>query len=255
MSKRVVHITPDLLRIDPRIQRPLDKVRVTKLVKNFDPASLGALETSLRDNGERVILDGQHRHAAALTVGYEGKITCIEHDSLTLAEEAALFITLNDAKKVNPLVKYQTRVVAQDPVAVGVDKILAEYGWEAKASKRDFKICAIQHLENLYCLPQGPVIAKNTMHVITFAWAGRADSTTAAIITGIGLMIARYGNLLNYEKLIKELSKIRPVDILGSVRLERNGRQLTNGDAAAIVITRLYNKGLRSSRVPEWQPA
>ena len=59
-------VRPDQVTTDPRLQRPLDHARVTKIVTEWKEAALGLMLISCREDGTKVCLDGQTRIAALL---------------------------------------------------------------------------------------------------------------------------------------------------------------------------------------------
>jgi hypothetical protein len=85
---------------------------------------------SERQNGEMVVIDGQHRALAAIKRDDVGKVPCIVFRELQLADEAGAFVGLNTARKpVSALAKYEAQLVAADPVAVWVEQTLKELGF------------------------------------------------------------------------------------------------------------------------------
>src|SRR5213593_2738333 len=80
----------DELIVDPRFQRPIQRSRVERYIKQFDPKLVGLLTVSLRPNGKDVILDGQHRWMTLVGRNYTEAL-CEVLTGLSFEQEAAIF--------------------------------------------------------------------------------------------------------------------------------------------------------------------
>lgn len=83
MSQLCTQISIDKIVVDGRYQRPVEEKRVARIVDNFDPRQIGALELSKRKNGTYGIIDGQHRLLALKAVGRK-KVQALVHEDLTV---------------------------------------------------------------------------------------------------------------------------------------------------------------------------
>jgi hypothetical protein len=103
------------LRIDPTINRPLNRQRVHTIAEKFDPDAIGVLTVSVRPDGTYLLLDGQHRLAALRQAGWDGqqKVPCDLRHGLSQVQEVALFVKLNNTAKP----KYIHRFYAASPPA------------------------------------------------------------------------------------------------------------------------------------------
>jgi hypothetical protein len=125
----------DTLDIDPSIQRDEEPDEIGRIVREFNPSALGIVTVSVRDvsdpvTGEPVthsfLVDGQQRRAVCRIVGYEHKLPALVHYGLTKAQEAQLFLDLNNRKGVGPWSKYKSRIQAGEPQALAIQAILTE---------------------------------------------------------------------------------------------------------------------------------
>src|SRR6188474_1918763 len=118
------------LEVDPGIQRAhLDLRKIERMVANFNPAALGVITVSQRNRLTKIVLDGMHRRqTVSLVTDNTGKLLCHVFKGLTRAEEAQMFLDLNNGNPVSLLDKFAVRLVAEDPVALEIDKMTKAYG-------------------------------------------------------------------------------------------------------------------------------
>src|SRR5699024_7881327 len=91
--------------------------------KDFDRNSV-RITVSLREDGTKVVLDGQHSREFAIREGDYGPYLVEAFEGLTEAEEAARFLSYNNAKPVTAVEKFGPRVASGDPLAVRIQGIL-----------------------------------------------------------------------------------------------------------------------------------
>lgn len=252
-----IHIS--LLHVDPIVQRALDPHRAAVMAEKFNPSAVGALIVNQRDDGKYFIIDGQHRHAAAVIAKYDGKLNCIVHPGLPIAEEAALFLALNDSKLVQAIDKFRMRVLANEPDAVAINEIIEKYGWRTATSIANGSFAAVAAIEKVYngagVLSAGkyPVLVKYVMWTINNAWGRDAAGAHAAIVGGIGQLFARYGQRVDGKKLAAEMAQLRPVDLVAKAKQLKDAQGGTIPPAMAAVLVGIHNKGRRTNRLPDWR--
>ena len=113
----------DVFKFDFRVQRSINQARVAMITAQFQPHSLGMVVASKREDGIYV-LDGSHRVSAAVAAGYEGTVPTKLWEDLTLQEEAALFLTLNNSRAVQAIDMFKVRVTLDDDAARNINNIL-----------------------------------------------------------------------------------------------------------------------------------
>lgn len=152
MSKNYVRLCANDITIDPRYQRGLDESRVDAMAKSLDEARIGVPVLSLRKDNSYVVLDAQHRLEALRRAGKGNvKVLCEVHNGLSLDEEAALFLKLNNGRKaVRVFDKYRARLVAKEHVAVEFTRIVESLGLKIGAAPGKNTVCAIQAVESVY---------------------------------------------------------------------------------------------------------
>lgn len=264
MSAPLVEAMPVAkLTVDPDIQRTVDKIRVDKIVQDFQWEALGTIVVSKRDDGTCHVIDGQHRVAAVQAAGYgDRSIACLVYENLTRPEEAAMFRRLNNTRQVQPIDRFRVRVVEGDEAAVTLNKILNKHGWTVSWSKHAGAFAAVGALEKVYAGKlAGPgdtaQICDTVLGVITEAWGHDADGVRAEIVAGIGAVLLRYNSRVDLPKLTSELGLVKsgPRGLVGRAKGLRDFRGGTLSDALAEIVVEMVNKQRRTNRLPEWRSA
>lgn len=248
-------IDVDGLDIDPRAQRDLDDAHAGRLAAKFDIRMFGCAVVSVR-GGERYILDAQHRIAAAKEAGYSGKIPAVVHEGLSIAEEAGLFLALNNKKAVDPVDKFNARVTANEPLAVAIDKILDSVGFGiapstgAKTGNRTVQ--AVSTVESVYKRHGGRVLSGAFM-VIAQAWPSLPkEAVSGRIIAAVaGAITPLVG--AEEDRLIEKLAKTSAGEVLAESNYVHQaagaGAAMRKSDVDIDTVLKHYNKGSKRS---EW---
>lgn len=251
------------LMVDPDVQRVVDKTRVDKMVKDYQPSALGAIVVSRRSDGTHHVVDGQHRVQATIAAGYgDGEVTCLVYEGLTRSEEAALFRRLNNSRSVNAVDKFRVRVVEGDDSAVQLNALLGRHGWTVAQDKNDGYLAGIAALERVHV---GKVNGPGTAHevtetliqVITEAWGHDANGVRGEITGGLGALLLRFGTRVDRVKLVSELRQFPsgPLGLVGRAKGLRDFRGGLVTDAVAEVVVELLNKNRRTNKLPDWRSA
>jgi hypothetical protein len=242
--------------------RPVDFSWVDARVATFDPDKLGVPIVSERPDGWFACLDGQNRIELCRRVGWgDQKILCKAFRNLTQAQEASLFLGHNDNRAVKPFHKFAARVTAGDQDAVAIVAIVQTAGWELSYFVGDKKIAAVVALETIYRAvpvdgtePRGSVLAA-TLKIVTEAWGYSADAANGQILRGVGLVVARYGTLLDKAALVRKLAAHRG-GALGLIADARGLHGYAGGTVSACVAesaVRIYNTNRRAGALPPWR--
>lgn len=253
----------DDLSVDPAVQRTIDPNWVNYRKKTFTPNALHVLSVSLRPNGLKHIIDGQHRHALAQAVGYHEPLTCQVYVGLSLSDEAYLFRLLNDRKKVTPLDGFRIRVIEGEEVATKLTEVLTRHEWVVQPRKSKHSFQAVSALEKIYT-GWGPKKSENigvvesVISIITAAWGDNPDGVRAEILTGLGMVLMRHGSRVNISRLVAQMKCVPG----GPAALSRRAKALREmsggmkiGDAVASNIINMSNANLTKdskNRLPSW---
>lgn len=255
---RIENLRVSTLTVDHVVQRTLDRPRVDRMASEFNPAALGTIVVSLRRDGTRHIIDGQHRVAMLLALGYEQwEIPCEVHRNLTTQQEAAMFRLLNNTRAVNVLEKFLVRIQEGDPVATAINDVIVDKGWRVAQAKQPGTFVAVSALEKAYRRggERGVELVGWILDTVTKSWGFDADGVRAEIVTGLAMLWLRHGDAVDQRKLIDELTVLPggARGLVGRARSLKDFRRGTIGDAAAEVLVNLVNSKRRVNRLPSWR--
>lgn len=126
-----VHTTE--LTVDQSYQRSIDNEGSRRLIAsiaaNFDWRLCAPLVVSRRPEGSKVIIDGQHRWAAAVRRGDLPHLPCCLFTYDSPEDEARMFIVANRARKpMNRLDDFHAALAAADEDAVEIQRLVTEAG-------------------------------------------------------------------------------------------------------------------------------
>lgn len=261
ITKTIKKLALDDLTVDLRVQRVegVDRKRVARINGAFDPLALGTILVSARPDGSYVVLDGMHRCEFARAHGYTKPMDAIVLTGLTLADEARLFVLYNDMRVPSAISRFSARVIMGDPAAVACDSILTAHGWKIAFDSHDGNFAAVEAIDIVYrnaagVLPNGEHfdVTNRTIEIITQAWDHDRKSGDGFMVKGMGQLVGRLGDHLDYAKLRRELQDTMPGLIIGKAKALRDAQGGTVPAALAKVLVGLHNRGRRSNLLPEW---
>lgn len=256
----------DHLMVDHEVQRSVDPIWVTNQLNEakgngFKASALGVIIVSERRDGTHHIIDGQHRVALCREFGYTQPLNCMIHKNLTKAEEALMFLVLNNRRPVQPIDRFKVRVIQGDPDAIALNNLLVEYNWTLTNGKAKGSFSAISAYEKVYTgwgrEPAKNIgVAESVLSVVSAAWDRDSFGAHQTVITGLGLLLIRHGNLVSLDKLTTELSASgNPRALVGRARSLHEMSGGRAGDAMAAIMVTMHNKGRRRDsigRLPSW---
>lgn len=260
-SSEIDWVSLNRIRTDHDVNtRYVDQNWVDARVPKFDPDKLGTPVLSARPDGTFVVLDGQNRVELCRRVGWgDQKILCKVFTGLDKRQEAELFLGHNDARPVQAFAKFMARITAGESDAVAIAGIVAKSGWELYPAAADKKIAAVAALEKIWkTTPPNDAGWRGTtltavLAMATEAWGYQRDAANGHVLQGLGLVINRFGNVLETVPLTRKLSARRPIDVLADAR----GRHSYNGGVLAACVAEsvvhLYNTHRRQGALPPWR--
>jgi len=245
-----------MLFTDPSYQRHVDPIRVQKLVMELDLDALGEICVSQRNNGLYAIIDGQHRVDALRVFGFEEDLVpCEVYKGLRVEEEAVMFRLRNNRVAVGRLDLFRARLIALEPVALGINDIVTENGWTIRPNNVGKASAAhlgcIETIEQIY--KQNPDNLRKVLRVITMSWGKTADSGNRAIVGGLGKIFARYGDLVDTSIMIDKLPLFTPKVLLGRARGVADMYRTRVADGMAEIMVLEYNRRLTTNALPQWR--
>lgn len=261
---KLVELHAKEFSIDLKVQRILNEARAETMADNFQPHALGIITASKRADGSIYCLDGGHRISAARKASYDGLLATRLFENLTIAEEAQLFLTLNNSRAVQAIDRFKVRITQNEPVAVGINNVLKTYGLHVEWANNESLgvISAIVALENLYAgagvWKKGsyPELVDKVIRSLHRAYGDKADRATYSkvMLEGLGIFIATFGARVDYDRLLYVLQGTVPRQIAAQARTLRDARGKRSsglGRAAAEVIHQMYNHRYKE-KLPEF---
>jgi len=126
-------VSVESLSVDPTYQRSIDNAGSRRLIgsiaANFDWRLFAPMIVSRRPDGSKVIIDGQHRWAAAVRRGDLPHLPCCLFTYDTPEDEARMFIVANRARKaMNRLDDFYAALAAADEDAMEIHRLVTEAG-------------------------------------------------------------------------------------------------------------------------------
>jgi hypothetical protein len=254
---RIVPVRADRLTVVERVQRGLIPARAKALAGKLDLDALGIFTVSERNDGQLVVLDGQHRLEALLIHDMgEWEVTCHIYRGLSEAQEAALFRRLNDTRKITPFDDFDKGLVEGDPEALAINAICQKHGLQVTHYGADGHITCIQKLRQLYVssngLPSGAIL-DDALGLVLEAWGVHYPAVEKSILGGVAIVLSAYGKEIDRGKLVEKLAKEKggASGLLGRARMLREIRTTSVERLVASVIVGTYNKGRGSGKLAE----
>jgi hypothetical protein len=254
------------IEVEPLAQRPFDPKWAKQIADSFDPDLIGfPVVCALPNNrgGERFIaLDGWHRiKATMIALGESQSIQCEVIRGITLQRAAKIFRGRNNVRSVCNIDRFLAGVTAGDEECVAITGVVESFDLRVGRTQTDGIIKAVASLQWIYRGERSRGSGRNvlplrrTLDVVTQAWGKSASGLNGAIIRGIGAVILRHGDMLDFEQLEHRLRQFRggAAGLLGAGRgvSEAFGGSVANGVATRVV--REYNKGRKpTNKLPEW---
>jgi hypothetical protein len=196
------------LFVDHEYQRPLTTF-ANEVIDEYDPALLGTLIVSERDDGTYAVIDGQTR-LAGMAANEEPAAPCLIYHGLTREDEAKLFADLQVKRRgMATYLRFRASLVAKDPEALAIRSIVQGAGFELDVDETAHTVKSIAALENVY--RKDPGLLRRVMDTIAATWP---DPTTEArssgdLIRGLALFLERERHV-DDERLVSRLSAITP---------------------------------------------
>ena len=253
------------LRVDVRYQRDLESGQVAiinKILDEFDWEQFTAPNVAERTDGTFYVYDGQTRVVAVQKRGDIKSIPCLvsKHNGATAGnvekesiKEADVCRAINqNTKPWTKLNHFKAAIHAQDPVAVGINKIV---------NKSGFKVCGGGGSRNVGCVAllqkefkDDPGRFEVVWNIVAAIYQNHPKSVRGPLMKGVFFLYEHFDQNSsspaltnrNVDKLVTagvpEIEKL----IKAAADFHNNGK--VNQRAAAAGILQVINKGLRADR-------
>jgi hypothetical protein len=248
------HLRVADLIVDPRYQRELNIRRVRRDSEQFDPMVFGMLLISQRSDMTKVILDGQHRKAMLILMGWEDQLVpCFVYRGLSLEDEAKIFRMTNE-RRVRPtsIDLFRARVVEKDPVATDITSILSGHGLRVTTGGEKNSFAAVAAAQRVYT-DSGRDVFRNAIAIMASHPNRGNDRNTVSgdLLVGLGMVLVEYGQEMHLDRLQRQFCSESPTALIGRARAAKAaiGGEMSLNLATQLV--NLYNKGLRNGRLED----
>lgn len=250
------------LRFDPRVNRVIEESRVESIASAFDPDAVGVAEVSEREDGTYVVIDAQHRILAMIKMGWgDQRIECKVHRGLSVKQEAALALLLNNTKAWTPLEKFKKRIEAGEKIAVAINDIVTTCGYVIDGAPTDGHIGCVAALETIYTGRRfaadktQPKVLHDTLTIATDAWGRTKHSVQGHVVNGLGGVLHQYGSLIERETLVAKLAGYPggPGRLIGAAKGLRDSKPWSVADCVSSIIVDAYNRQKRNGKLAEWR--
>lgn len=259
---RMEMIPPDNLRVDHRTQRPHMEAHSKKMAEKWDPNLCGVLVVSRRADGGLYIIDGQHRHHAAIKAGQgHVPVACYVIDGLTIEEEAKQFVGINStARRPSKLAEFEVRLTANDPSALAINEIVHDAGLQITSALEDGHVAAVVALEWVYdgkASPRRkgtenakrPELLIATLHALYQAYGLDRHAYDGTIIKAMAMVLHRHARRIEPDRLAERLATAGTArQLLGRARTLADAGRIPVLDATYNAIIGHYNQNLRTGK-------
>jgi hypothetical protein len=249
------------LTVDERVQRALNPDRARALARDFDETRMGVLVVSLRRHpvlqgtDRYVVLDGQTRLAALrLFTGDPDTrypVTCQVFRGLDRAQEAALFLGLNDRASVRPVDKFRLALVAGEQWARDLHAIVDRHGFVTDRgvdARRRFT--AVTSARRVVAKDGGLKALDRAFELLVRAWGHQSGTLSAESVEGVGLLYAFHGDDVDTVGFAARLArKDTPRTFKANAMAMRGGQRLSRAESSYLYALSVYNSGLRTNRL------
>lgn len=242
------------LSVHPQVQRAFRGKWAQKIAKGFDESAFDVLYVN-RQGKKLFIFDGQHRKAAAeiyLGSGWEVvEVPCRIYDNLDTATLATLTGGKNNSLNWTAIAEFRRAVLANDPVAVAISKILKGLGLKVRENSQPDTVRAVKALRDVYgWTPDGPALLTMTVAFLHEAWPEDQDALHQCMIKGAALFFRKHGADVDLAGL---LHRLRAYDsatrVLGKARNYAESTGVGLPQAVLSTFQRTYNTKRRSGRL------
>lgn len=242
------------LTVDQSYQRSIDNEGSRRLIAsiaaNFDWRLCAPLVVSRRPDGSKVIIDGQHRWAAAVRRGDLLQLPCCLFTYDNPEDEARMFIVANRARKpMNRLDDFHAALAAADEDAVEIQRLVTEAGltMARNTSSSAWKAGEVAFTSSIAAAlrRQGPAVVSAALTSIAEAYEGHPLNYGASIFGALIKLFANPPEGFDPDDLVPTLRRFDMAS-LGEIV-----RGLSGGDTRAVAVHSAILDGLSQEKRAE----
>lgn len=250
-SRLSSNVKPNDTHVDFSYQRITAPERVASIARNFNKNAIGVVTLSIRENGDLYIIDGQHRIEALKKIGKgDEPVNAIVFFDLTIAEEAELFVVMNDGRtKPKRVDLHRASATSGNSDAIEIDKVLAKFGLELSDRPGNGKVRAVSSVHKVY-EKSGLVILENTFKVLSEANGDHSSSFVAEYIEAVAVILAKFKDV-NINRLIAAVKSAGDTNnaVLKAAMIAQNNKPYIKIITLAGMFVDNYNHRLQKNRL------
>lgn len=242
-------IRADQMKVDDDYQRRINKNHVYQIASNFNPLAFGVLLVSERDDGSLYVIDGQHRWLALERLSsLDEMVPCHVYRNLTRQDEAIIFYMSANRKAITPVDKFRTKLFAGEPDSMEIAEILRRHGYQVS---HHHGIKAVAAIERIYKY-HGPNRVELIFDLLEHAFDDDEFIPQGTIILGLNQFISRYDGKYDRARLVRVLQLTGGDNLTHKATALRDLMRESVDSAAGRVMLSIYNNGMRTNRLPDW---
>ena len=205
---------PSELRIDDSYQRSIDtgpsRALIDKIARCWDWRMCLPLVVSKRDDGSLWVIDGQHRHAAALLRGDIPYLPCCVGVYGSVADEAAMFVAMNRARRaINRLDDFHAAQAGGDEEALQIAQLITDAGFTVSrktgvASWVPGEVAFTSALSTVF-RKHGAAVVSRALGMMAAAFPGERLVAGSPVFTALCRILVRPPEAFDPERLARGL--------------------------------------------------
>lgn len=233
------------IRVNEEYQRPLDKAKVKKLVRDWSWDLFDALKVS--PNGRDIFYcwEGQHRLTALRLMGE--RLAPCHVVELTVPQQAKNWDDINTNRKPPSTVDHhRAHRVAGLPRALEIDAVLERHGLLVHSGAADNHVRAVTVLYKLVHTG-GADHLDEVLSIVGAAWPGERGRLLVPVLGGVGKFLRLYPEV-DRRELVRTLKRISPQKLVRDAQVLSDGLgyDKTTGVARAMLASYNWKRSTRS---------
>lgn len=248
-------VRADEINVNPVAQREFRPTWAQTILDQFDIDKFQVPHVNKRADGSLYVMEGQHSlWAYRQWIGEGQQVQVWLYNGLTEQEEAEFFLSLNNKKSIDAIPKFRSAVTAGRPEECEIDRVVRANGCVVSTSKGENAISAVGALTTIH-QRFGSKVLGQTLRVIRDSFVD--GGFERPVLLGVAMVLARYADSLDEDRLIAKLSAIRN-GWKGLVQRTSNIRAaqgVSQAEAAAAAVVEFYNSGRGGVKLMTWWAA
>lgn len=197
------------LEIDTDYQRDYNENHGRRLTGEFDTRRLGAITVFRRLDGSMWIVEGQHRWRTALDLfGEDYLLPALVISHGTREDEAFAWGANKRHKGTRGHEEHKADVMAEDPTAMEIEKILHNEGLDVGGSSGAYRIQGVKAIYEIH-EQYGAGMLTAVLQIMPKAFGYDKKTWTASIMVGVAKFLSIYPSA-NHDQVAKALTRAVP---------------------------------------------